>query len=573
MSSVAVPAYRADHYYSYEEMTQWLRALVEALPELFRLRSIGVTPQGRELWLVAVGAGDIDARPAYWIDANLHASELTGSAAALYTLNYLATHRDSPAVAELLRERTLYIAPRINPDGAEYILTTGIYLRSVERLWPEPESPPDFIKQDVDGDGEVLQMRVLSPDGAWKVSKHDPRLMIPREPWDSQGTFYHLYAEGRFADEVWADGAPLPDYKSPHGLDLNRSFPSKWEHESQQLGAGPYPLSEPETRAIVEFFSQHATICGAMTFHTFSGVLLRPFSDRPDAEMPQLDQTTYKKLGARCEQLTGYRCVSTYHDFCYDPSHKRFIRGVFDDWAYEHHGVHAFTMELWCPWRHAGLDFSDDLMRFFMRRTEEDDLAMLSWNDTALNGRAFVTWRVFEHDQLGAVEIGGWRWLMSWRNAPPELLEQECRGVCLFVLDHARALPSPRLELTRTALGASPDGAPLWLIEATCRNAGYLPTYVTEYGRSRGIVRDLHLDLDLGDAMEVIEGRRRERVPHLEGFSRVSSQESSSAFVNGYAEGHLLRRRWVVRGRGAVTLCWWGDRIGRIERVVRCDDV
>jgi hypothetical protein len=39
------------------------------------------------------------------------------------------------------------------------------------------------------------------------------------------------------------------------GLDLNRNFPAYWRQEFEQLGAGPYPTSEPEVRAMVDFIT------------------------------------------------------------------------------------------------------------------------------------------------------------------------------------------------------------------------------------------------------------------------------------------------------------------------------
>jgi murein tripeptide amidase MpaA len=559
-----LPTYRADHYHTHDELTDWLTALCEALPALFTMESIGASPQGRPIWVVTAADrahGAPSDRPAYWIDGNTHASELMGSAAALYTLDYLARHHDAPAIAELLRERTLYIAPRINPDGAEHVLQTGHALRSAPRLWPEPDQAPGFIPGDVDGDGETLQMRVAAADGAWKVSKRDPRLLIPRAPWDAQGTFYHLYTEGHFDPTVWADGV-LPGGESGYGLDFNRNYPARWEPEHQQRGAGAYPLSEPETRAVVDFFQTHRNIGGALSYHTFSGVLLRPFSDRPDDQMPALDRATFGRLGARCEELTGFPCKSTYHDFCYDRA--KLTRGVFDDWAYEDYGVHAYTMELWSPWKQAGLDFSDDMLRFFFRRTEEDDLAMLDWNDRALGGRMFAPWRAVEHPQLGVVEVGGWRWLHSWRNAPPELLASECHPACLFSLDHARALPSPQLTVR-----AEPLGADLWRVTATCRNTGYLPTYITAMADQHGLARALHLEVTPAGGAQLIEGRAHQRIGHLSGHANITGPAPSSFFAQGSPRAHEARHAWIVRGPGALTVRWWGDRIGALEATAR----
>ena len=58
---------------------------------------------------------------------------------------------------------------------------------------------------------------------------------------------------------------------------MNRNFPAQWRQEHEQPGAGPYPTSEAEVRAVVDFIARHNNITGAVTFHTWSGVILRPF--------------------------------------------------------------------------------------------------------------------------------------------------------------------------------------------------------------------------------------------------------------------------------------------------------
>src|SRR3712207_7217418 len=48
----------------------------------------------------------------YWIDANTHAGEVTGSAVALYTIgHHLANYGRDPRVTTLLDEHTLYVLP------------------------------------------------------------------------------------------------------------------------------------------------------------------------------------------------------------------------------------------------------------------------------------------------------------------------------------------------------------------------------------------------------------------------------------------------------------------------------
>lgn len=127
-------------------------------------------------------------------------------------------------------------------------------------------------------------------------------------------------------------------------LDLNRNFPAHWRGESEQQGAGPFPTSEPEVRACVAFLTEHVNICHAITFHTFSGVLLRPYSMIADEEFPVEDLEVYKMIGEKGQELTGYPALSVYHDFRYHA--KEVITGTFDDWAYDHQGLLAWTVEI-----------------------------------------------------------------------------------------------------------------------------------------------------------------------------------------------------------------------------------
>lgn len=551
-------SFRPDHYYLHDEMMTLLRQLAAAHPDFARLSSIATSPEGRDICLVTLTdfrTGDDLDKPAYWIDANTHASEVAGNAVALYTVDWVLGHLEDPDVASLLATRTLYVLPRLNPDGAEYCLTQQHYVRSVRRLYPDPEPTPGLIEQDIDGDGFVLQMRVEASDGAYKASEKDARLMVPRMPWDTAGPFYHLYAEGLFEPDTLDDPRVPVRTRDPHGLDFNRNFPWNWRPEYSQPGAGRYPLSEPETRSVVDFMLEHPNICGVMSYHTYTGVLLRPFSDRPDTDMPKFDLATFELIGARCKELTGYPCVSVYHDFAYDPTQA--IGGAFDDWAYDALGVHAYTMELWDPQNKAGVDKKEKLLDHLMRASDDDLLKYLQWNDAELNGEGFVPWRAFDHPQLGRVDIGGWKFMETLRNPPRKYLEEISATNCAFTLDHARCTPLPSVHLSTEPLGGD-----LHRVTATMRNDGFLPTYITEHARSKGIARELHLDLAL-DGLDLVEGLTHQRVPHLDGIANQSVPIYPSHTARGRTRGNVLQRHWLVRGTGAATVTWRGDRIGK----------
>ncbi|MFN9390868.1 MAG: M14 family zinc carboxypeptidase, partial [Betaproteobacteria bacterium] len=130
-------------------------------------------------------------------------------------------------------------------------------------------------REDVDGDGRVLSMRIADPNGPWKISDRDPRLMVRRDPAETGGRYFRLLPEGTI--ECW-DGVSLELQPRREQLDLNRNYPAHWRQEHEQHGAGPYPASEPEVAAAVRFIVAHPNITGGVSFHTYSGVLLRPYT-------------------------------------------------------------------------------------------------------------------------------------------------------------------------------------------------------------------------------------------------------------------------------------------------------
>jgi len=271
-----LPKPRFDTFYRYDALTQLLRDYAQARPGLIELRSLGKSHEGRDIWVVVItqtGTGpDVD-KPAFWVDGNIHAAELTASTACLYWLHQLATGYGSESdITHLLDTRVVYLVPRLNPDGAELAMADRPrHIRSSTRPYPWDEVPVDGLTiQDVDGDGRILTMRVPDPHGTYKKCAQDPRLMVPREPGEFGGEYYRLIPEGLLTQY---DGVTIQVNRDNEGLDLNRNFPAYWRQEFEQIGAGPYPTSEPEVRAMVDFIVKHPNIGAAVSFHTHSGVI------------------------------------------------------------------------------------------------------------------------------------------------------------------------------------------------------------------------------------------------------------------------------------------------------------
>lgn len=551
--------YRPDRYYTYDHLTQLLQGWEREYPSLAQLESIGTTYEGRKIWamtLTNVETGHHSEKPAAFVDANIHAGEVTGCSTVLWIINHLLTHYGKDAtVTRLLDESVLYAVPAIMLDGMELYLTTPERLRSSVRLYPEQEPQEGLRREDLDGDGRILQMRIRDSAGPWKVAPDDPRVMARREPDEFGDEYYYVFEEGSIRD--WDGGAIKPALEH-YGLDLNRNFPHEWVPESRQRGAGELPLSEPETRALAEFLAEHPNIGASQHFHTWSAVILRPSSNKTDGDLPPFDLKVYKAIGKMGEDVTGYPCVSIHDGFAYDK--KQPIHGAVLDWIYESFGSYAYSTELWSLPRKAGIEITD-WIGWGQEHPASDDVAMAQALDEHVDGAGIYEWTTFEHPQLGEVEIGGWDYKFAVQNPPGPLLEEVTAGNGMFVLRMMATLP--RLEMDEPTV--EPLGGDLYRLSAVVRNTGFLPTYLTEVGKGIATTKGVRVSLELAGEAGIEVGKAEQQIGHLEGRANVYGPMGIPPRYGNLARGRV---EWVVRApeTTSFTLKATSSKAGTVHR-------
>ncbi len=559
---------RFDRYYTYAELTEYLQHYATSYPQFATLTSIGKSHCQRDVWAITITnaeTGPAESKPAMYVDGNIHAGEVTGSVACVYLIDYLLTrYASDPIVRRLLDQRTFYILPRVNPDGAELYLTSPTMLRSSVRSYPDwrqHQDPAGLHAEDVNGDGEILLMRVRDDaHGAWKVDDRDDRMMVERSPWDLEGPCYHLFSEGMLRDEfgqpMQAVTRPFAAQPTKYGLDLNRNFPAGYN--ALTPGAGPYPLSEPETKNLVEFISQRPNIAGVLLYHTTGGVLFRPHSTMPDQKFPGDDAAMYEQVGKLGTDVTGYPVVCCYGDIW---------SGVLDDWCYEQLGLYAFTVELWDLVGRAAPEMKTTSVRSLTpEQRRELEFKLLQWNDRELAGQGFVRWHSFDHPQFGPVEIGGWLAKGCRQNPPASLLQPECHKVTQFVLGYALALPEVHIEQVDVeSLG---DG--VYAISALLANRGYLPTNISQMAMKQRAVRPDAVTLQLPDGASLINCTAEQELGFLQGYA--ASQKVRFYSVQPPAKT-MDRANWTVRipedaSDATLTLTLRSQRGGTVSRAV-----
>ncbi len=447
-------------YLAHAEVMDQLTRWTKQYPQVAQLGAIGTSAAGREIPVLTLGRNPDEKRPAVWIDANMHASEVCGSSVALAIAeDILAIHNGAneaggkplPAhMAQAIRETLFYVVPRISPDGAEEVLQRGRYVRSSPVDDRVNQGHARWVSEDVDGDGITGYMRQMDPDGELIELRGDdgqvlvPAVMVARLPED-EGPYFKLYPEGRIVN---FDGRtiPAPDFLSDNLYDFNRNFPYAWAPEPQQVGAGHYPGSAPETRAVIDFATRHPNIMVWLNLHTFGGVLIRPLGDKPDAKMDVGDLAIFEQVEAWMTEHTGYPTVSGFHEFLYEP--EKPIHGDLSDYAYHQRGALAYVVELWDLFKQLGIERKKPFVDHYSKFARKDMRALAEFDRNHNAGRIFGGWKKVTHAQLGEVEVNGFDPRVGIWNPPYERLADTCQTQSAAFLRVAALAPRISVQVS-----------------------------------------------------------------------------------------------------------------------------
>ena len=552
--------YRGHAYWDFDQVRSWCEAMAQAHPEWVRVREIGRTRHERPILLCIFGRAEVasEARPAVWIDAGTHASEWTGVSAALAVMSSWAEGLagGDEALRAWFEEHHALVAPCVSPDGYQALFEGEPYLRS--SLRPPRHGAPraGFEARDIDGDGAVRWMRWRHPAGPLVPEQEGSTYMRPRTLEDDPSEAYFLCDEGEF---IHWDGVAWSSAPRQFGVDLNRNFPAHWEPFSMfGMDGGAYPLSEPETRAIVDAFEAHPLIGAALTFHTYTGcILTSPY--RQDSKLDRPDIDLMYEMAKDLVEGTGYRTFKVCPDFMYDP--KKPTVGVWSETMTTVFGVPGFTVEFWDPYAQADVEIEKPAAFFLDPDYDKIRALVEAFEDQP---EAVTPWRPFEHPQLGEVEIGGLDYLRTIRNPPEARLAGECDIGRRMADRLRRALPQVQAHLE-----VEPAGAGAWRVALVLENRGFLSTSGLARGQAVGAAPGVWASLEPGEGAALVGGPDLIELEHLPGWGNArvgAARHPVYAGLPGTSPRQLAQ--WVVTGQGQVTVRWSAGRGGAGQRVV-----
>lgn len=303
------PLAAADYsrYHSYEALASALRDLAQAHPSLARLVEVARTREGRTVWAIEIGSRTgvpPGERPGVLVAANFEANQAIGSEIALYTAESLLTgYATSPEIRQRLDALTIYVVPRVNVDGAERLFAS---IATGQRTNARPFDDDNDGRVDEDGpddlnkDGVISVMRVKDPNGPYMLHPDDPRVLRRADPQKGDAGGYAVYWEG--LDD---DGDGFYNEDPLGGVDLNRNFQHQYPY--YQPAAGPYMVSEPETRGLMEFVIQRRNIAAILTFGESDNLVMSPTRRGEHAPPQALDLVAFAE-----QSVSGARNVGRF---------------------------------------------------------------------------------------------------------------------------------------------------------------------------------------------------------------------------------------------------------------------
>lgn len=477
--------------------------------------SIGKSFGGEVIPLIKLQASQA-AKPTLLVVAGIDGKHPAGILSAVeLAKNILNLPKDS--LSAVLRERSIWIVPILNPDAYKRNAASQIWLSGNARIIDNDRDGRlnEDPSQDLNSDGIIAQMRVRRLGGKYVSHSDHPNYMVEADRGKGQQGLYDLYVEGRDIDQ---DGLFGED--GDGGVNINRNF--TFDYRPFTVESGDYAASEPESRAIVDFIFDHPQIATVLHFGLGNNL------SEPEAFDPRkAGERIIGSWSAKDVEVAKFvssiynRTTSSLGDA---PKHAT-QGGDFSSTAYYHHGKYSFATPAWWP------SLQDSTKTKGGAASKNGNDQFLQWATTNNVTGALLPWTKVNHPDFPQqeVEVGGV--VEIFRNNPPkEFLQTATAAHTEFVLSLLNNMAT--LEFEKPVV--TPLGDNIFRIDIRVVNTGMLSTY-PEIGDKIKHVSKMKAVCTLQKNQKFLSGKRLQLYPTLQGGA---SQQFS----------------WLIQGKGGVEI-------------------
>jgi hypothetical protein len=561
-NEMALPL-RFDDHHTLDQVYRALEALNKAFPELTKLETAGTTEEGRPIMAMTVNNPETGApleKPGVYVDGNIHGNEIQGGDICLYLLDYiLGRYGNNREITELIDKNAIYVVPVVNPDGRFHFMTDANTSSSNRSLRIPLDDDRDGLvdedyPDDLDGDGNICQMRRRDPFGRLKTDPEDPRLMVPVKPGE-KGEWTLLGMEGLDND---SDGRVNED--SEGYVDPNRNWGFDWAPPYVQGGAGEYPFQSVGFQGLSRWIMTKTNISIGWSFHNSGGMFLRGPSRQGLGEYPPQDITVYDYIGKQAERIMpGYKYLIGWKDLYT-------TYGDSLEWLAQMTGAYGYVAEVFQveteTFRGAGektqgeTGGEEDLMSRIMGGSR--DRERIQFNDHVMQGELYKPWKAFKHPTYGDVEIGGWV-KMSTRLGAPFMLKDLVHRNAMVVLFSAKQTP----EISFDVFDVQKTGKNLFRIRTRLVNGKAIPTMTYQAQKVKLYPQDM-LKVS-GSGAEVVAGGLLIDVDNDRVNYKEYKPEIQFLTVPGFGK---IEHQFLVSGKGKVSLRYESRHGGTMEKTI-----
>lgn len=510
-------------YLNHRETTVKIRSLAKEYPAFCSTATLARTEGGREIMVITIGTGDRDNKPGIAVIGGVEGSHLLGRELALGFASNLLKNSSAADIRTLLGKLTFYIIPDMSPDASEQFFQDLRYERNVNAR--NVDDDRDFVTgedpfEDLNNDGCITMIRVSDPEGTYIESADDKRIMVPADLSKGERGGFFVYSEGIDNDK---DGQFNEDGEG--GVNFNRNL--TYNYEEFGSNSGLHAVSEPETKALLDFLYDHYNIYSVFTFGpqdnlsqaTRGGERTAPaqadqaadqqgqarrMGSRKITTVQRSDETILKFASEKYREITGAKGAPP----------ARPVSGGFADWAYFHYGRYSFSTPGW--WFPSERNAEAAFLKYAGENKLED---------------VFVPWTEVRHPDFPGkkVEVGGIKPFVMI-NPPAEKIAELADLNYKFIAAMAEA--HPELEFTETR--AEDMGENIYRLTIRIHNRGVFAT-CAEAGQNNIFTRLMRLSLEISKGQSLLSGQSVQRIPRIVGDG---VQEFS----------------WLISGKGTVRI-------------------
>jgi len=555
---VTVPL-RFDFYYTYEQVVEALKALNKAYPELTTLDLVGRSEEKREIYALTINnpqTGDPLSKPGVYVDGNIHGNEIQAGEVCLYFANQLLTkYGKNDRITRMVNKNAYYVLPVVNVDGRYHFFSdanTSSSNRGLRRPKDDDRDglfDEDFM-DDLDGDGNITQMRKKDPHGKLKTDPEDPRLLISVKPGE-KGEWTMLGQEG-----IDNDGDGRVNEDSEGYVDGNRNWGFNWAPPYVQSGAGYYPLSGEGIRAIANYLYERPNIIMVYAFHNSGGMFLRGPSTKDQGELLSSDIQVYDYLGKNNEMIVpGYRYLISWKDLYA-------TYGDFTDFTDNIIGSYGFVGELYQSstetYRPPGEAKADEEGGGFFGESRSRSRERLKFNDHVVQGELYIDWKPYKHPTYGDIEIGGWV-KMSSRLPHPFMLQDLVHRNAAAVMFSSEQTP----EISMEVFEKTKVGKDLYRVRVRLTNSKAIPSMTYRSVQKKLYPQDM-LKVS-GSGIKVVSGGKltdeyRDRVTYKE-----HKPEIQFCQVPGFGK---VEYQFLISGKGKIELDYTSRKAKNVSKTI-----